>query len=98
MHGEATYRPRSDVRHRRVGSEAVVVRMEAAEVLVLSEVGGRILQLLDGETSIDEVRRQLLEEYTVEPETLETDVHDFIERLLESGVVEEVPEATRGPE
>lgn len=87
---DRTYRPRNDVRHRSVGCESVVVRMEDAEVLVLSEVGGRVLQLLDGNRNLDGVHRQLLEEYEVEPATLEADLEEFIRALVQKGVVEEI--------
>jgi len=81
---------RSDVRYRIIGGEAVVVRQQAAEVVVLNEVAARILQLLDAHTSTDQLTRQLEREFDVEPEQLRADVAAFLEQLLESGIIEPV--------
>jgi len=81
-------RLRDDVRWRMVGDEPVVVRLDSAEVLVLNEVGGLIIGLLDGTRSLADVVTAVQDEFEVEPEQAEQDVLAYIAELLEAGVVE----------
>jgi hypothetical protein len=83
-------RPRGDVRFRIVADEGVVIRQQAAEVLVVNEVGARILQLLDGKRSLAQVRACLAAEFAAEPAELERDVAAYVDALIAAGVVEEV--------
>jgi coenzyme PQQ biosynthesis protein PqqD len=78
-----------DIRFRLIDGEAVVVRQNEGEILVLNGVGSRILQLIDGERSIQAIVDQLAEEYEVEPVVLEGDVLDFSESLRKSGIIDE---------
>jgi len=87
---ETVYSHRSDVRYRIIGDEAVVVRQQAAEVVVLNEVAARILQLLDAHTGTDVLLQKLQQEFDVEPEQLQKDVQAFLQQLLEAGIIEEV--------
>ena len=94
-----TYHVKSDVRFRVLQGEAVVLRQDDAEVLVLNEVGSRILELLAGGRTQQAVIDQLLDEFEVDPAQLRTDVSSFIETLKKSSVldvvavdIEEAPE------
>ncbi|MEM6702125.1 MAG: PqqD family protein [Acidobacteriota bacterium] len=83
-------RLRRDVRFRVVGDEAIVIRQRAAEVLVLNEVGARILQLLEGEPNLDELVDSLAQEFEAERSQLQADAVAFVAELVEAGVLEEV--------
>jgi hypothetical protein len=87
-----------DVRFRRIEKETVVIRQEAAEALVLNEVGGRLLELLDGEATVEHLLERLLEEYEVSPEDLAQDVEVYLKELLEAGIVIEVTGTTSAGE
>jgi hypothetical protein len=87
---DSVLRRAADVRYRRVGDESVVLRQRAAEVLGLNEVGGRLFDLLDGETPVAGLLARLAEEFEVERAPLASDVLAFLSRLVEVGVVEEV--------
>lgn len=76
----------ADVRFRHVGDETVVLRQRAAEVLVINEVGGRILELVDGR-SVADIVDQLLREFTIERGMLERDVAEFLGELERKGIV-----------
>ena len=79
---------RGDVRFRIVVDEAVVLRQEAAEVLVLNEVGGRILELLDGERTVGDVVDEISSEFEVDESTrLADETSAFIAELVEAGIV-----------
>jgi hypothetical protein len=79
------------VRFRVVAEEGVVIRQRAAEVLVVNEVGARILQLLDGQRSLRQVIESLVEEFAADRADLERDLDAYTAALIEAGVVEEVP-------
>ncbi len=82
---------KKDVRFRRVVDEAVVLRQKEAEVLVLNDLGGRVLELIGtrgDEHSVEEMLAILEQEYDVEPDRLAQDVTAFLTELLERGVLE----------
>ena len=84
------YRRHSGVRYRVVDGDAVVVKQQSAELMVLNEVGARILELLDGARSLEQIREVLETEFEVAPEALAADIESFLEELLEAGLVEKV--------
>ncbi|NOZ10991.1 MAG: PqqD family protein [Gammaproteobacteria bacterium] len=86
-HLSTVYKPRKDVRYRIVADEAVVVRQQSTEVLVLNEVAARILQLLDAQTTVNELIHALEAEFDIGPSQLEHDVMAFIKELLNAGVI-----------
>jgi hypothetical protein len=79
-----------DIRFRRVGDEAVVLAQDAGEVLVLNEVGARVLELIEGKTPIRDWSALLLEEYDVEAQTLEADIARYTRELQDKGVIRPV--------
>jgi coenzyme PQQ biosynthesis protein PqqD len=83
-------RRRSDIRFRRVKDEWVVIRQTAAEVLVLNEWAGRVLELLDGARTLRDIVESLSEEYDEDREQLEQDVIRFTSELIEAGLGEPV--------
>jgi hypothetical protein len=54
----------------------------------LDGVGARIWQLIQAETTVDEVLGRLLSEYDVDPARCEQDLFSLIRDLLERGLVE----------
>lgn len=85
-------RPSSDLRFRRIESEAVVVRQRAGEVLVMNEVAARILDLADGRTPVSGWIDVLAGEYDVDREALARDVVAFAAELAAEGMLESVPD------
>lgn len=88
------FRRRSDVRFRVIAGEAVVLRQEEAEVLVLNEVGARILELADGSHSAKAIVDTLESEFEVERAELESDVETFLGDLVEADVLEPAGDAS----
>jgi len=78
-----------DIRYRRVGDEWVVIRQSSAEVFVLNEWAGRVLDLLDGTRSLEEIAELLSSEYDASGETVRADVLRFSRELAESGLGED---------
>ena len=85
---DSVLRRRGDVRFRVLDDEAVVVRQSAGEVLVLSEVASRILELADGGRSVAGWADALSAEYDVERPALERDLVGFAGELVAAGVLE----------
>ena len=80
-----------DVRYRHLEPESVVVRQQAGEVLVLNQLGGRVLDLVDGRRSVGEVLTRVLAEHpAVARDTIERDVQSFLNELVAAGIVEEL--------
>ena len=88
------YRRRDDVRFRTVLEEGVVVRQDAAEVLVLNEVGARILELIDGNLEVEGIYHRLLQEFAVPEDDLRRDLDAFLADLREARVIERTPRGT----
>lgn len=85
---DTVLRLRREVRFRVVGRESIAVRQDSAEVMAINEVGGRMLELLDGERSLSVLVDQLLGEYDVERDRLETDVCRFAAEMIDAGLIE----------
>src|SRR5271169_634580 len=81
-------RRRADVRFRVIDDEGVVVRQTAGEVLVLNDLGTRILALADGVAPVARWIEVLLGEYEVGRQDLERDVLAFAAELVEEGLLE----------
>lgn len=94
-----------DVRFRRLADEAVVIRQDVGEVLVVNELGARVLELLDEQepatadgasgverstSSFASLVAVLQCEYTPN-ESLDADVLAFLGELLDAGVVGLLP-------
>ena len=82
---------RADVRFRVIDTEGVVVRQSAGEVLVLNDIGTRILALADGVTPVEHWIDTLLGEFEVARPVLEHDVLAFAAELVEQGLLEPLP-------
>lgn len=82
------YRLRRAVRYRIIDLEAVVVRQDSAEVMVLNEVGARVLVLLDRRQSPSVIAEILPTEFEVTLEDARRDVQHYIDELLEAGIIE----------
>jgi Coenzyme PQQ synthesis protein D (PqqD) len=74
------------VSHAVLGDEAVLLDVQSGVYFGLDSVGTRIWQLLAGECTEEEINRQLLEEYDVDPEQLRADVAGFLRSLAEKGL------------
>jgi hypothetical protein len=82
------FRLKRDVLYNRVWDEGVVLRKSLGEVLVLNDVGTRIVKLCETGTSVRDLVTGLMQEFDVEPERLEADIRNFIQDLKNAGVLE----------
>jgi hypothetical protein len=80
--------------YRRIADECLLVpiRQKVADlqyIYVLSPVGSRIWELLDGWRTMAEVRDQLLDEFEVSSQELEQDLQEFIAQLRQIDAIRE---------
>ena len=78
----------SEVLFQEVSGETVLLDLASENYFGLDEIGTRIWGLLQSGSSIGETLDTLLEEYEVERETLEKDVGELLEKLVEAGLIE----------
>ena len=73
---------------RAVHDETVVLDLRNRQTIVVNEVGGRILTLLDGCRNLGSIHDQLKDEYSDYPEEIESDLFDFVTELIELNLFE----------
>ena len=78
---------------RDVAGSHIVVPLGSAELdlggmMTLNEVGAFVWRALEQETTEAAVVQALLAEYDIDKETATQDVHRYIQKLIEKGVVE----------
>ncbi len=78
----------SEVLFQEVSGETVLLDLASENYFGLDEIGTRIWGLLQSGSSIGETLDTLMEEYEVERETLEKDVGELLEKLVEAGLIE----------
>ena len=71
-----------------VDGEMVLLDMESENYFGLDEVGTAIWQAMQEDGLLQNVLETLLEQYDVEEEVLKKDLSDFVEKLVESGLLE----------
>ena len=71
-----------------LGGEAVILGLESGQYYSLNDVGTRIWELVQGPTTVLDVRDAILVEYDVPPERCEQDVLDVLEDMASEGLIE----------
>jgi hypothetical protein len=78
-----------DVMVRKVGEESVLLDLKTERYLGLDDVSARFWDLLTGGGSIQSAYEMLLAEFEVDPERLRNDLDDFVQELIQSGLVQQ---------
>ena len=77
---------------KKVVNQYLVIRVEDAlaldNMITINEIGKDIFDFLKEEHSEDEVVSYILSNYEVTEEKAREDVHEFIEKLIQKGIVE----------
>lgn len=76
-----------DAAFRVIDGEAIVVLPERGEVKVLNVVGSRIWELMDGESTVDQISKKICKEYEVNEKEALTDISDFLAQLNNNGML-----------
>jgi hypothetical protein len=79
----------ANVMIRQVGDEAVLLDLKTERYVGLDGVSARIWQVLTAGGTVQAAYDTLLNEFDVEPERLRTDLEEFVQELLQFGLVEQ---------
>ena len=78
-----------DVMVRKVGEESVLLDLKTERYLGLDDVSARFWDLLTSGGSIQSAYETLLSEFEVDPDRLRNDLDDFVQELVQFGLVEQ---------
>jgi hypothetical protein len=88
MMNEATrIRASKDVVSRVVDGEAVLLDLESGKYFGLNEVGARVWEHVQEETTVGELLVRLLDEFDVEAPQLEADIEELLTELDGKGLI-----------
>ena len=87
---DRNFRLAKDVRYRKIGADAVIIRQQANEVLVLNELGAIILEAIEKNTPVAAVIARINDDYDVDGETLAEDAGRYLQELVDAGVIESI--------
>ena len=73
--------------YRIIDNEAVIVSPMESEVTILNEVGAFIWKIIDGSQDTAQIAKELCREYGVSEEEAKRDIEEFIEDLMNKGLV-----------
>ena len=68
--------------------ETVMMSVENSEYYSLSPVGTRIWEIVEKEISYKDLISQLMSEYNIDIDTCKSDTEEFINELINKGLVE----------
>ena len=74
------------IRFRRFEEEGIVINQKTAEALVISEVGTRLLEMVDGKRTLEECAALLREEFDADDAVIARDVIHFAQELVDAGI------------
>jgi hypothetical protein len=77
-----------DTAHRVLSDEAIVVNFQNSFFYNLNPVGTFIWERCDGQHTLDQITTELSEAYEVSPEVAAKDCREFIESLIEQGLLQ----------
>jgi hypothetical protein len=91
MAGE-TYVKNKDVVTRKIGGDLFVIPIRSnvadmQKIFTLNPVGEFIWQEIDGQKSLDEIRKGVMDRFDVEEEEADSDIREFIATLLETDLI-----------
>ncbi|MEL6581826.1 MAG: PqqD family protein [Cyanobacteria bacterium J06621_12] len=86
------YKASTNYLYSEIDSEAVILDVNSGTYFGLNEVSNRIWQLLQTPASESAIIEQILAEYDVSPEEAKKDLHNLLEEMLSTGLVEKVNE------
>lgn len=71
-----------------MNGEKVMMSIEKGKYYNLGHVGGRIWELIESPSTIEEITSALLSEYDVDRNTCENQVQSFLNHLLSEGLIQ----------
>jgi coenzyme PQQ synthesis protein D (PqqD) len=93
---EKVWCPSENVVTRKIIDETILVPISGnlanmQQIFSINEVGSAIWALMDGEKNVRLIKQALISEFDVEEAQLDIDIFEFIDYLIDLGLVQEVP-------
>lgn len=79
----------ADVMVRQIGDESVLLDLKTEQYFGLDDVSSRMWHLLTANGSVQSTYETLLAEYQVDPEQLRKDIENFVQELLQMGLIQQ---------
>ena len=70
-----------------IDGEKIMLNIDNGEYYGLDKIASRIWELADNKISIENMIRQLLEEYEIDYETCKNDVLEFLDELIKKKLI-----------
>jgi coenzyme PQQ biosynthesis protein PqqD len=88
------YCPSGQVVCRNIADETILVPISGSlanmeRIFTLNEVGASIWRLMDGKRNVEEILRELIQEFDVAEDQLAGDIVEFVEQLKRSELIVE---------
>lgn len=80
-------RPAPAVLIRTIEGESLILSIPQKEYYGLDAIGTRMWQVVTAKDSVEEAYQELLEEFDVTPEVLRKDLEEFLDQLLDAGLL-----------
>jgi len=92
MNYSQAYKKNQDIVTRKITGELFIVPVrgklaDMQRIFTLNPVAEYIWNSLDGETSIEDIRKGVLSAYEVQEEQADADIRDFIAELLDADLI-----------
>ncbi|CAM4140603.1 lasso peptide biosynthesis PqqD family chaperone [Paenibacillus alkaliterrae] len=71
-----------------MNGEKVMLSIENGKYYNLGQIGGRVWELMASPVSIQDMVKQLVTEYEIEPESCEQQVRHFLQKLATEGLIQ----------
>lgn len=82
-----TYQVNQDIIHQRVGEDIILINLKSDRIFSLNRTGARFFELLSEHRPIPEIKEKLLAEFDVDPETLDDEILNILDNLLEESFI-----------
>jgi hypothetical protein len=87
MKENSKFELQGDVRFRVVADEGVIIRQTEGEVLIVNELGGEILTLIQQNLNLGDIVSTLSEHYDAEATNIMQDTQAYLKELLSGQVI-----------
>ena len=88
MREDSKFKLLADVRFRVVDDDGVIIRQSEGEVILVNELGGQILTLIQQQQSLTDIVAALKARYSAEPTEVMEDTRAFLKEMLTSQVID----------
>lgn len=72
----------------KIDEETILLDINTQEYFSLNELGGIIWELLSKKNNLNEIKSELLSSFDIEEKQIENDILNFINALIEKGLIE----------